>query len=66
MNDDTMVSDQDASKSSLTFRVIVLGSVYALAVLFAVVFSPSINVAPHHPAGAGVGNVASVEPAVRR
>ncbi|MBC7906425.1 MAG: hypothetical protein H7Y60_06710 [Rhodospirillaceae bacterium] len=63
MNDDTMVSDQDTNKSSLTFRIVVLGSVYALAVLFAVVFSPSMSVAPHHPAGAG--NVASVEPVVR-
>lgn len=65
MNDNTGTTDQDAAKGTPVLRIAVLGVLYALAVAFAVVFSPSMGVVQPHPTGE-VGRMASAEPQARR
>lgn len=65
MNDDTAYTDDNASKGASALRIIMLGAFYALAIGFTVMFSPSMGVVRHQPAGEA-GSVASVEAPARR
>lgn len=56
---------QPTNKSDTTLRVLVLGSIYALAIFFVVALSPSMGFVTPHPTGE-VGRVAAApEPAAR-
>lgn len=64
MDDNNSFPNQTASKRETLLRVLVLGTMYALAVFFVIAFSPSMGVVAPQPAG-DAGSVAAVEPARR-
>lgn len=54
-----------ANKSDTTLRILVLGTIYALAVFFVVALSPSMGFVTPHPTGE-VGRVAEAPDAPKR